>query len=161
MRGLMQNILAHPKSSFRGCEGHLIWLLDYSPNFQIIVHHWRKSGQEFKQDWNLETGAETEAKEWCYWLVSHSLLSLPSYRAQDYQPRDGMTHNNLGPPPLITKPLRHKLPTRDSKHMPAYLHVCTCQYVHVPICLSAVWRPEDHGYQSFLQVQHTTHSLKK
>jgi hypothetical protein len=37
MRGLMQNILAHPKSSFRGCEGHLIWLLDYSPTAMTVM----------------------------------------------------------------------------------------------------------------------------
>jgi hypothetical protein len=35
-----------------------------------------------------------------YWLVSSGLLSLLSYRIQDYQPRDGPTHNGLGPPPL-------------------------------------------------------------
>jgi hypothetical protein len=33
-----------------------------------------------------------------YWLASPSLLSLLSYRTQDYQPRDGPTHK--GPFPL-------------------------------------------------------------
>ncbi|EDL09413.1 mCG147326 [Mus musculus] len=33
-----------------------------------------------------------------YWLVSPGLLSLLSYRTQDYQPRDGTTYN--GPSPL-------------------------------------------------------------
>jgi hypothetical protein len=28
-----------------------------------------------------------------YWLASSGLLSLLSYRTQDYQPRDGTTHN--------------------------------------------------------------------
>ena len=28
-----------------------------------------------------------------YWLSSPGLLSLLSYRTQDYQPRDGTTHN--------------------------------------------------------------------
>jgi hypothetical protein len=37
-----------------------------------------------------------------YWLASPGLLSLLSYRTQDYQPRDGTTHNGLGPPSLIT-----------------------------------------------------------
>jgi hypothetical protein len=35
-------------------------------------------------------------------FVPHGLLSLPSYRTQDRQPRDGTTHNGLGPPPSIT-----------------------------------------------------------
>jgi hypothetical protein len=33
-----------------------------------------------------------------YWLASPGLLSLLSYRTQDYQPRDGTTHK--GPFPL-------------------------------------------------------------
>jgi hypothetical protein len=33
-----------------------------------------------------------------YWLASPGLLSLLSYRTQDYQPRDGPTHK--GPSPL-------------------------------------------------------------
>jgi hypothetical protein len=39
-----------------------------------------------------------------YWLAPCGLLSLLSYRTQDYQPRDGTTHNGLGlgPPHLIT-----------------------------------------------------------
>ena len=37
-----------------------------------------------------------------YWLASHDLASLLSYRTQDHQVRDGTTHNGLGPPPLIT-----------------------------------------------------------
>jgi hypothetical protein len=37
-----------------------------------------------------------------YWLAPHGLLSLLSYRTQDHQPRDGPTHNGLGPPSLIT-----------------------------------------------------------
>jgi hypothetical protein len=37
-----------------------------------------------------------------YWVAPHGLHSLLSYRTQDDQPRDGTTHNGLGPPPLIT-----------------------------------------------------------
>ena len=37
-----------------------------------------------------------------YWIASPGLLSLLSYRTQDYQPRDGATHNGLDPPPFIT-----------------------------------------------------------
>jgi hypothetical protein len=38
-----------------------------------------------------------------YWLASPGLLSLLSYRIQDYQPRDGTTHNDPPPRPLIEK----------------------------------------------------------
>jgi hypothetical protein len=45
-----------------------------------------------------EAGADAEAMEGVtYWLVSPGLLSLLSYRTQDYQPRDGMTHKGLFP----------------------------------------------------------------
>lgn len=37
-----------------------------------------------------------------YWLVSHALLSLLSYRIHDYQSMDGNTHNGLDPPSPIT-----------------------------------------------------------
>jgi hypothetical protein len=47
-----------------------------------------------------EAGADAEAMEGdvLYWLASPGLLSLLSYRTQDYQPRDGPTHK--GPFPL-------------------------------------------------------------
>jgi hypothetical protein len=47
-------------------------------------------------DWNsYRAGADAETMERCYyWLAaSPRLLSLLSYRTQDYQPRDGTTHN--------------------------------------------------------------------
>ena len=37
-----------------------------------------------------------------YWLAPHGLLSLLSYRTQDHQPKDGTTHNGLGPLLFIT-----------------------------------------------------------
>jgi hypothetical protein len=36
-----------------------------------------------------------------YWLTSHGLLSLLSYKTQDHQPRDGIAHNELGSSLLI------------------------------------------------------------
>jgi hypothetical protein len=39
-----------------------------------------------------QAGVDAEAMEGCYWLASPGLLSLLSYRTQDYQPRDGTTH---------------------------------------------------------------------
>jgi hypothetical protein len=65
----------------------------------LAVHHQRKSGLELKQ----VRKQELMQKPWRdvpYWLASIGLLSLLSYRTQDYQPRDGATL--MGPPPLIT-----------------------------------------------------------
>jgi hypothetical protein len=46
-----------------------------------------------------EAGADAEAMEGCSLLACFPwLLSLLSYRTQDYQPRDGITHK--GPFPL-------------------------------------------------------------
>ena len=59
----------------------------------LTVHHQRRSGQEPD-----EAGADAEAIE----MPLTGLLNLLSYRTQDYQPRDGTTHNGLGPPPSIT-----------------------------------------------------------
>jgi hypothetical protein len=42
-----------------------------------------------------EAGADAETMEGCYLLASPGLLSLLPYRTQDYQPRDGTTHNGL------------------------------------------------------------------
>ena len=62
---------------------------DHSPSLkQVRAGTWR---QELMQ------------KPWrgaAYWLALHGLLSLLSYRTQDHQPRDGPTHNGLGPPPV-------------------------------------------------------------
>jgi hypothetical protein len=49
------------------------------------------------------TQAGQEAGAWrdvTYWFAFPGLLSLLSYRAQDYQPRDVTTHK--GPSPSIT-----------------------------------------------------------
>jgi hypothetical protein len=42
-----------------------------------------------------------------YWFAPRGLLSLLSYKTQDYLPRDGTAHNGLGPPhqSLINKML--------------------------------------------------------
>ena len=69
----------------------------------IAVYRWRKSGQELKQDRDLEAGADAEAMERAaYWLASHGLFSLLSYRTQKQQPRGNITYNGLGPSPTIT-----------------------------------------------------------
>jgi hypothetical protein len=52
------------------------------------------------QDWNSN---RSESRRWCrghggVFLASPGLLSLLSYRTQDYQPRDGPTHKGPFPP---------------------------------------------------------------
>jgi hypothetical protein len=44
-----------------------------------------------------EAGANAEAMEGCYCLASSGLLSFPSYRTQDYQPKDVTTHEESCP----------------------------------------------------------------
>jgi hypothetical protein len=65
--------------------------------FHIAVHHQRMSGLELK----LVRKQELMQRPWrdiLYWLASPGLLSLLSYRTQDYQHGDGPTHK--GPFPL-------------------------------------------------------------
>jgi len=70
----------------------------YSPHtFHIAVHHQRKSGVELKQV-RKQKLMQRPWRDVPYWLASPGLLSLLSYRTQDYQPRDVTTHNG----PLIT-----------------------------------------------------------
>jgi hypothetical protein len=42
-----------------------------------------------------------------YWLASHGLLHLLSYRTQDYQTEDGTTHHDPGSPTLISSWEKH------------------------------------------------------
>ena len=70
-------------------------------NFHIAVHHQRKSGLEPKQVRRQEL-MQRPWRDVTYCLASPGLLSLLSYTTQDYQLRNGTTHNGLGPPPLIT-----------------------------------------------------------
>jgi hypothetical protein len=55
--------------------------------FHITSHHQRMLGRELKQDRNLKAGVDTEAMEgYC----------------QDQPSKDGLTHNVLGPFPLMS-----------------------------------------------------------
>jgi hypothetical protein len=49
------------------------------------------SGLELKQIRKQEL-MQKPWRDLIYWLASSGLLSLLSYRTQDYQPRDGPTH---------------------------------------------------------------------
>jgi hypothetical protein len=69
----------------------------FSSHFHIAVHHQRKSGLELKQ----VRKQELMQRPWrgvTYWLASPGLPSLLSYRIQDYQPRNGTTHNGPSHP---------------------------------------------------------------
>ena len=57
------------------------------------------SGLELKQVRKQEL-MQRPWKVVTYWFAFPGLLSLLSYRTQDYQPRDGTTHNGLGHPTL-------------------------------------------------------------
>jgi hypothetical protein len=63
----------------------------------IAVYHQRKSGLELRQVRKQEL-MQRQWRNVLYWLASPGLLSLLSYRTQDYQPRDGTTQK--GPFPL-------------------------------------------------------------
>jgi hypothetical protein len=65
--------------------------------FHIAVDHQRKPGLELKQVRRQEL-MHRSWRDVTYWLASPDLISLPSYRTQDHQPRDGTTHK--GPFPL-------------------------------------------------------------
>jgi hypothetical protein len=65
--------------------------------FPHCCHHLRKSGLELKQVREQELMQRPWRDVPC-WLASPGLLSLLSYRTQDYQPRDGPTYK--GPFPL-------------------------------------------------------------
>jgi hypothetical protein len=67
------------------------------------VDHHRKSGLELKQVRKQEL-MQRPWRDATYWLASPGLLSLLSYRIQDYQPRDGTTQQGaLSPRSLIEK----------------------------------------------------------
>ena len=64
--------------------------------FHIALNHQSMSGLELKQ----VRKQELMQRPWrvvSYWLASTGLLSLVSYRTQDYQLRDGPTHKGLFP----------------------------------------------------------------
>jgi hypothetical protein len=58
----------------------------------LFITKERKSGLELKQVRKQEL-MQRPWRDVTYWLSSPGLLSLLSYRTQDYQPRDSTTHN--------------------------------------------------------------------
>jgi hypothetical protein len=71
----------------------------FSLHFRIAVHHQRKSGLELKQVKKQEL-MQRPRRDVLYWLASPGLLSLLSYRTQDYSP--GMVPPTRGLSLLIT-----------------------------------------------------------
>jgi hypothetical protein len=64
----------------------------FSLHFHIALHHQRKSGLELKQVRKKEL-VQRPQRDVPYWLASPGLLSLLSYKTQDYQTRNGSTQN--------------------------------------------------------------------
>jgi len=64
----------------------------FSLDFHIALHHQTKSWLKLKQVKKQEL-MQRPWRDVTYWLAPPDLLILLSYRAQDYQPRDGTTHN--------------------------------------------------------------------
>jgi hypothetical protein len=69
----------------------------FSLHFHTAVHHQRKSGLELKQVRKQEL-MQRPWRDVTYWFASPGLLSLLSYRTEDYQPRDGTSHNGPSHP---------------------------------------------------------------
>jgi hypothetical protein len=69
----------------------------FSLHFHTAVHLQWKSGLELKQVRKQEL-MQRPWRDVLYWLASPGLLSLLSYRTQDYQPRDVTTHKGLSHP---------------------------------------------------------------
>jgi hypothetical protein len=63
----------------------------------LFITKERKSGLELKQVRKQEL-MQRPWRDVTYWLSSPGLLSLLSYRTQDYQPWDGTTHNGPSHP---------------------------------------------------------------
>ena len=70
----------------------------FNLHFHIAVQHQRKSGLELKQA-RKQNLMQRPWRDVTYWLASPCLLSLLSYRTQDYQTRDGTTHKRPCPLP--------------------------------------------------------------
>ena len=64
--------------------------------FHIAVDRQRMSGLELKQIRKQEL-MQRPWRDVIYWLASPGLLSLLSYRTEDYQPRNGTTHKGISP----------------------------------------------------------------
>jgi hypothetical protein len=68
----------------------------FSLQFHIAIHQQRKSSLELKQVRKREL-MPRPWRDFTYWHVSPCLFSSLSYRTQDYQSRDGTTHNGASP----------------------------------------------------------------
>jgi hypothetical protein len=87
------------------CNEKAIWeemvYLAYTSTLLFIIEGSQDRNSSRAGTWRQEM-MQRPWKGAAYWLAPHGLLGLLSYRTQDHQPRDGTTHNGLGPPPSIT-----------------------------------------------------------
>jgi hypothetical protein len=70
----------------------------YTPTFLFITKGSQDRNSHRAGSWRQEL----MQKPWRVLLTGSWLDSLMSYKTQDHQPRDGTSHNRLGPPQLIT-----------------------------------------------------------
>jgi hypothetical protein len=89
--GVSEECLSHDQKASWGGKG---W---FSLHFQIIIHHWRKSGQELKQGWNLEAGADTEAMGECSLLACFYMACSACFLIEP--PAQGWHHPPWAVPP--------------------------------------------------------------
>jgi hypothetical protein len=90
----------HDQEASWGGKGLFSLYFD-TADVDTAVHYQRKSALELKQVRKQEL-MQSPWRDIPCWLASPGLLSLLSYRTQDYQPRDGITYNGPTPPRLIT-----------------------------------------------------------
>ena len=66
-------------------------------NYQVHIPSLKESGQELKQDWNLEVGTEGGVMgDVAYWSGPYGLLSILNYSTLEHQPRSDTAHSELG-----------------------------------------------------------------
>ena len=81
------------------CEGRVC--LAYASTSLSIIKESQDRDSNRAGTWRQEL-MQRPWRSAAYRLASHGLLNLLSYKIQDHQPRDTITHNGVGHPPLIT-----------------------------------------------------------
>jgi hypothetical protein len=77
-----------------------VYLTDTSISLFII-----KNSQDRNSHWARNCIQELMKRPWrgaAYWLITHGLLRLLSYRTQHHQTRNGSSHKRIGPLSSVT-----------------------------------------------------------